>query len=57
VSDTLAFCKQLVTGARVGLAPGSSFGAGAETLIRLCYAKSPELLDQAMDRLAAYLKA
>jgi len=57
VSDTLAFCKQAVTGARVGLAPGSSFGAGAETLIRLCYAKSPELLDKAMDRLGAYLKA
>ena len=57
VSDTLAFCKQLVTGARVGLAPGSSFGAGAETLIRLCYAKSPELLDTAMDRMGAFLKA
>ena len=57
VRDTLAFCKSAVTGARVGLAPGSAFGAGAETLIRLCYAKSPELLEEAMDRLGAFLKS
>lgn len=57
VADTMAFCKQAVTQAHVGLAPGVAFGAGAETLIRLCYAKSPELLDKAMDRLAGLLGA
>jgi len=57
VSDTLSFCKRLVTQARVGLAPGTSFGAGAGTLIRLCYAKSPEFLDKAMDRLSTFLEA
>jgi aspartate aminotransferase len=56
VSDTLAFCKDVVAGARVGLAPGSAFGRGAETLVRLCYAKSPESLEIAMDRLEAYLR-
>jgi aspartate/methionine/tyrosine aminotransferase len=56
VTDTLAFCKDLVLKAGVGLAPGVAFGKGAETLIRLCYAKSPELLEAAMDRLEAYLK-
>jgi aspartate aminotransferase len=56
VSDTLAFCKEVVAGARVGLAPGSAFGKGAETLVRLCYAKSPESLEIAMDRLDAYLR-
>ena len=56
VSDTLAFCKRLLSETRVGLAPGSSFGAGAETLIRLCYAKSPELLKNAMDRLEVFLR-
>jgi aspartate aminotransferase len=55
VADTLAFCKDVVTHARVGLAPGIAFGKGAETLIRLCYAKSPENLETAMDRLEAYL--
>ena len=55
VTDTLAFCKDLVVKAGVGLAPGIAFGKGAETLIRLCYAKSAETLETAMDRLEAYL--
>jgi aspartate aminotransferase len=56
VADTLAFCKDAVRRARVGLAPGVAFGRGAETLVRLCYAKSPENLEAAMDRLAAHLR-
>ncbi len=55
VTDTLAFCMDLVLKAGVGLAPGVAFGKGAETLIRLCYAKSAETLETAMDRLEAYL--
>ena len=55
--DTLAFCKALVRQARVGLAPGMAFGAGAERMIRLCYAKSPELLDEAMNRLEQFVAA
>ena len=56
VADTLAFCKDVVIKARVGLAPGSAFGRGAETLIRLCYAKSAQNLEAAMDRLEAYFQ-
>ncbi|MSQ72857.1 MAG: aminotransferase class I/II-fold pyridoxal phosphate-dependent enzyme [Betaproteobacteria bacterium] len=57
VNDTLAFCKRLVTEARVGLSPGSAFGAGAERHIRLCYAKTGENLTRAMDRLEVFLGA
>jgi aspartate/methionine/tyrosine aminotransferase len=56
VTDTLTFCKDLALKAGVGLAPGSAFGTGAETLIRLCYAKSAETLETAMDRLEGYLR-
>ncbi len=55
VSDTLAFCRRAVHEARIGMAPGTSFGRGAERLVRLCYAKSPELLDEAMDRLERFV--
>jgi aspartate/methionine/tyrosine aminotransferase len=55
VTDTLAFCKDVLRHARVGLAPGVAFGSGAESLIRLCYAKSPENLEAAMDRLEGFL--
>ena len=54
VSDTLDFCKRAVIEARVGLAPGMAFGGGADTQIRLCYAKSPENLHEAMNRLEAF---
>ncbi len=56
VTDTFAFCKDVVTHAGVGLAPGVAFGRGAESLIRLCYAKKPELLEKAMDRLDTWLR-
>ncbi len=56
VSDTLELCKRLVTEARIGLAPGMAFGAGAETLVRLCYAKSADNLETAMGRLAGFLE-
>lgn len=55
VTDTLAFCQRAVREARIGLAPGIAFGKGAEKLIRLCYAKSPENLEEAMNRLETYL--
>jgi aspartate/methionine/tyrosine aminotransferase len=55
VSDTFAFCKRAVHEARIGMAPGTSFGKGAEKAVRLCYAKSPALLHQAMDRLEEFV--
>ncbi|MBV8565496.1 MAG: pyridoxal phosphate-dependent aminotransferase [Methylobacteriaceae bacterium] len=55
MADTLQFCKRAVTRAKVGMAPGIAFGKGAERLVRICYAKSPELLHAAMDRLAPFV--
>jgi len=57
VADTLDFCKRLVTEARVGLAPGVAFGQGAESMIRLCYAKTEDTLNRALDRMESYLNA
>ena len=55
VTDTLAFCKRAVAEAKIGMAPGTAFGKGAERHIRLCYAKSATLLTEAMDRLEAFV--
>ena len=55
VSDTMTFCKRAVTEARIGMAPGTAFGTGAEKYVRLCTAKSPELLGEAMDRLERFV--
>lgn len=54
MTDSLAFCKRAVSEARIGMAPGTAFGAGASRHIRLCTAKSPDLIETAMDRLEAF---
>jgi aspartate aminotransferase len=53
--DPLDFCKRLVVEGRVGLAPGTAFGEGGDTFLRLCYAQSDARLNIAMDRLSAFL--
>jgi aspartate/methionine/tyrosine aminotransferase len=53
--DSYSFCKRAVTEALIGMAPGSAFGRGAERMVRVCYAKTPELLHAAMDRLEAFV--
>jgi aspartate aminotransferase len=56
VDDTLTFCKRAVTQAGLGMAPGTAFGRGAERLVRICYAKSEANLQEAMDRLASFVR-
>ena len=56
VADTLTFCQRAVIEARIGLAPGIAFGRGSERMVRLCYAKAPELLHTAMDALAGFVE-
>ncbi len=55
VTDTMQFCKRAVREAGIGMAPGVAFGAGAERHVRLCTAKSTELLETAMDRLERFV--
>jgi aspartate/methionine/tyrosine aminotransferase len=55
VADTFTFCKRAVVEARIGMAPGIAFGRGAEGMVRVCYAKGPELLHTAMDRLQNFV--
>lgn len=49
--DSLPFAQNLVRTAKIGIAPGTAFGPGAEDWYRLCFALKPERLVEAMDRL------
>jgi aspartate/methionine/tyrosine aminotransferase len=51
VSDSLAFCKQLVRSHGLGLAPGSAFGPEGEGFVRWCFAASDERLAEGVKRL------
>lgn len=55
LTDSFAFCKQLLLETKVGLAPGVAFGAGGEGSVRICYASERSILEPAMDRLAGFL--
>ena len=54
MTDSLGFCRRAVHEAHIGMAPGTSFGHGGESMVRLCYAKSMALLEEAMDRLEQF---
>ena len=54
--DTRALAIRLVDEANVGLAPGTAFGAGGAPFMRACFASSAERMQEATDRLVAWLR-
>jgi len=56
LTDSFEFCRRLLAETKVGLAPGVAFGAGGEGSVRICYAARREVLEPAMERLAAFLR-
>jgi aspartate/methionine/tyrosine aminotransferase len=56
MANSLDFAKRLVHEAGVGLAPGTAFGPEGEGFLRLCFARAPETLEAAAERLARALR-
>jgi hypothetical protein len=56
LEDSFAFCKRLLLEQRVGLAPGSAFGAAGEGSLRICYASERAVLEPALDRLSKFIR-
>jgi aspartate/methionine/tyrosine aminotransferase len=55
VTDSLDFCRRLVTEAGVGLAPGVAFGPEGEGFVRWCFASSEARLAEGVERLQRWL--
>jgi aspartate/methionine/tyrosine aminotransferase len=55
LTDSRSFCLRLLEEERVGLAPGSAFGAGGEGSVRICYAAERRVLEPALERLGRFL--
>jgi len=53
--DSKAACLDILAKTSVGLAPGCFFGPGSETFLRACICRRPEVLAEAMERLAPAL--
>lgn len=56
VKDATAFSQLLIEQAKVGLAPGDAFCAPSNGWFRLCFAQTPDILYEALNRLDTYLK-
>lgn len=56
MTNSLDFAKRLVHEAGVGVAPGTAFGPEGEGFLRLCFARAPETLEAAAERLAKALR-
>ncbi len=56
LADSFGFCRRLLLEQKVGLAPGSAFGAGGEGSLRICYAAERSVLEPALERLEAFLR-
>jgi aspartate/methionine/tyrosine aminotransferase len=55
VTDTRRLALDLVDHANVGLAPGTAFGPGGATHLRLCFLRDTAMLEEAIGRLATAL--
>jgi aspartate/methionine/tyrosine aminotransferase len=53
--DSYRLAFDILTEAKVGVAPGIDFGTNAEGYLRFCYANSMENLEEGMNRLERYL--
>lgn len=56
MDNSLEFAKTLALKYKVGVAPGTAFGPAGEGWLRLCFAQSPERIDEAMNRLSRALQ-
>jgi aspartate/methionine/tyrosine aminotransferase len=54
--DSYRLAFDILTEAKVGVAPGIDFGANAEGYLRFCYANSLENIEEGMNRLEQYLE-
>lgn len=55
LADGLAFCRRVLAEARVGIAPGYTFGPGNEAHFRLCFARRTEDVETALHRIVGVI--
>ena len=54
--DDETFAQRLLEEQKVAVVPGSAFGAGGEGFVRCSYATKYELIEQALERIATFVK-
>jgi aspartate aminotransferase len=57
MADSVAFAKELLGRTGVGLAPGSAFGDHSDDFVRLCFAASLPMLEEALGRIDGFMRS
>ncbi len=56
MSDSAATTMRIIDEAKVGFAPGATFGPGGEGFLRMCYLRDPAKIEEALNRFHGWLK-
>ena len=56
MTDSAATTRRIIDEAKVGFAPGSTFGNGGEGHLRMCYLRDPVKIEEALGRFGEWLK-
>ena len=56
MTDSAATTRRIIDEAKVGFAPGSTFGNGGEGHLRMCYLRDPAKIEEALSRFGEWLK-
>ncbi len=56
MADSSATTRRIIDEAKVGFAPGATFGPGGEGHLRMCYLSDPARVEEALDRFNTWLK-
>jgi aspartate/methionine/tyrosine aminotransferase len=54
-TDTRSLARKLVDDVAIGVAPGTAFGPGGEAFLRMCFARDPEQIADAAQRVADWV--
>jgi aspartate/methionine/tyrosine aminotransferase len=55
MTDSMATVLRIIDEAKVGFAPGATFGKGGEGFIRMCYLRDPAKITEALGRFAEWM--
>jgi aspartate/methionine/tyrosine aminotransferase len=56
IGDPFDFCVALLREGKVAVAPGSAFGPGGESSVRLCFASDKSVLEPAIERFCRFVE-
>ena len=56
MADSMATTLRIIDEAKVGFAPGGTFGLGGEGYLRMCYLRDPAKLEEALGRFKGWLE-